>query len=89
MAASIPRPPYPRPHPGGSGEHAIAARRHGGLLAASAGDRQSAPADMEAVLSQALLLTDKQMTERGASVTHDPLPAVTGDFEILTKVLHI
>jgi light-regulated signal transduction histidine kinase (bacteriophytochrome) len=56
--------------------------------AASAGDRQSAPADMEAVLSQALLLTDKQMTERGASVTHDPLPAVTGDFEILTKVLH-
>ena len=56
--------------------------------AASAGDRQSAPVDMEAVLSQALLLTDKQMTERGASVTHDPLPAVTGDFEILTKVLH-
>jgi chemotaxis family two-component system sensor kinase Cph1 len=42
---------------------------------------------MEAVLRQALLSTDRQMTERGAMVTHDPLPAVTGDFSILTKVL--
>ncbi len=55
--------------------------------AASAGDRQSAPTDMEAVLRQALLAMDKQMTERGAIATHDPLPAVMGDFEILTKVL--
>jgi light-regulated signal transduction histidine kinase (bacteriophytochrome) len=51
-------------------------------------DRQASRTDMEAVLSQALLSTDKQMTERSAMVTHDPLPAVTGDFETLTKVLH-
>jgi light-regulated signal transduction histidine kinase (bacteriophytochrome) len=56
--------------------------------AAGAGDGRSSPTDMEAVLCQALLSTDKQMTERSAIVTHDPLPAVTGDFEILTKVLH-
>ncbi len=49
---------------------------------------QSSRTDMEAALRQALLCADKQMTERGAIVTHDPLPAVTGDFEILTKVLH-
>ena len=51
-------------------------------------DRQASRTDMEAVLSQALLSTDKQMTEQSAMVTHDPLPAVTGDFETLTKVLH-
>jgi light-regulated signal transduction histidine kinase (bacteriophytochrome) len=56
--------------------------------AAGAGDRQPSPTDMEAVLSLALLSTDKQIAERSATVTHDPLPAVTGDFEILTKVLH-
>ena len=44
--------------------------------------------DMEAVLCQALLYTDKQIEEARALVTHDPLPAVTGDFEILAKVLH-
>jgi light-regulated signal transduction histidine kinase (bacteriophytochrome) len=55
--------------------------------AAGTGDRQSSPTDMEAVLRQALLSTDKQLTERSAIVTNDPLPAVTGDFEILTKVL--
>ena len=43
---------------------------------------------MEAALCQALLCADKQIAERSAVVTHDPLPAVTGDFEILTKVLH-
>lgn len=43
--------------------------------------------DMEAALCQALLCADKQITERSAVVTHDPLPAVTGDFEVLTKVL--
>ena len=43
---------------------------------------------MGAVLNQALLLTGKQIAERGAVVTHDPLPAVMGDFEGLAKVLH-
>ncbi len=56
--------------------------------AADTGDRQASRTDMEAVLGQALLLTDKQIEERHALVTHDPLPAVMGDFEILTKVLH-
>jgi light-regulated signal transduction histidine kinase (bacteriophytochrome) len=56
--------------------------------AAGAGDCGCSQTDMEAVLSQALLLADKQMTERSATVTHDCLPAVAGDFGILTKVLH-
>ncbi|MEN6536657.1 MAG: ATP-binding protein [Bryobacteraceae bacterium] len=56
--------------------------------ATDAGDRQPSRTDMEAVLHQALLSTDKQITESNAIVTHDPLPVVTGDFEILTKVLH-
>jgi light-regulated signal transduction histidine kinase (bacteriophytochrome) len=51
-------------------------------------ERQSARTDMEAVLRQALLCTDKQIAERSAVITHDPLPAVRGDFEILTRVLH-
>jgi light-regulated signal transduction histidine kinase (bacteriophytochrome) len=51
-------------------------------------DRQSSPTDMEAVLRQALLCTDKQIAERSAVLTHDPLPPVCGDFEVLTKVLH-
>jgi light-regulated signal transduction histidine kinase (bacteriophytochrome) len=52
------------------------------------GERQFSPTDMEAALVQALLCADGQMTERSAVVTHDPLPWVTGDFELLTKVLH-
>jgi light-regulated signal transduction histidine kinase (bacteriophytochrome) len=56
--------------------------------ATSAGDLQSSTTDMEAVFHQALLSADKQITERSAIVTHDPLPAVTGDFERLAKVLH-
>jgi light-regulated signal transduction histidine kinase (bacteriophytochrome) len=56
--------------------------------ATDAGNRQPSRTDMEAVLGQALLSTDKQITERSAIVTHDPLPVVMGDFEILTKVLH-
>jgi light-regulated signal transduction histidine kinase (bacteriophytochrome) len=56
--------------------------------ATGTGDRQASRTDMEAVLSQALLLTEKQIVERAAVVTHDPLPAVTGNFEILAKVLH-
>jgi light-regulated signal transduction histidine kinase (bacteriophytochrome) len=51
-------------------------------------DRQPSRTDMEAVLCQALLRADKQIAGRGAIVTHDPLPPVIGDFEILTKVLH-
>jgi light-regulated signal transduction histidine kinase (bacteriophytochrome) len=50
--------------------------------------RQSLRTDMEAVLRQALLTADKQIGERSAIVTHDPLPPVSGDFEILTKVLY-
>ncbi len=55
--------------------------------ATGAGGGQPARTDMEAVLSQALLSADKQIAERGASVTHDPMPAIMGDFELLTKVL--
>ncbi len=53
-----------------------------------AGGETSSPADMEAVLRQALLCADKQITESSAVVTHDPLPHVDGDFAVLTKVLH-
>jgi len=52
------------------------------------GERLSSRTDMEAVLQQALLSTDKLIVERSAIVTHDPLPVVIGDFEILTKVSH-
>ena len=48
--------------------------------AVGAGDRQASRTDMEAVLCQALLCADTQITERGAIVTHDPLPAVCGRF---------
>jgi len=51
------------------------------------GDMVAARTDMEAVLSQALLCTDKLIAARGASVTHDPLPNVTGDSQVLAKVL--
>jgi light-regulated signal transduction histidine kinase (bacteriophytochrome) len=54
---------------------------------ASTGNRESSPADMEAVLRQALLGMDHQIAERSAIVTHDPLPRVYGDFEILVKIL--
>jgi len=56
--------------------------------ATATGDRQPSRTDMEVVLRQALLRADKQITERNAVVTHDPLPAVTGDFETLARVLH-
>jgi light-regulated signal transduction histidine kinase (bacteriophytochrome) len=55
--------------------------------AAGDGMRQTSPTDMEAVLRQALLATEKQIKEHSAIVTHDPLPAVMGDFEMLSKVL--
>jgi light-regulated signal transduction histidine kinase (bacteriophytochrome) len=53
----------------------------------SSGDREPSPTDMEAVLRQALLCTDKQIAERCAVVSHDPLPSVSGNFEILAQVL--
>lgn len=52
-----------------------------------AGNRQPAPADLEAALRHALLCEEKRIAERGATVTHDPLPRVNGDSEMLTKVL--
>jgi light-regulated signal transduction histidine kinase (bacteriophytochrome) len=55
---------------------------------AGMGDGQRSRTGMEGVLRQALLCADKQIAARGAIVTHDPLPLVYGDFEILTKVLH-
>ena len=61
-----------------------------GLLdysAAGAAARENAAIDMEAVLGQTLLCTEALIAERGAIVTHDPLPTVTGDFQLLAKVL--
>lgn len=55
--------------------------------ATGAGQRQSARTDMDAVLCQAVLSAGKPIAERCAIITHDPLPAVMGDFEILTKVM--
>ncbi len=52
------------------------------------GDPLSSRTDMEAALCQALLRADRQIVKRSAVVTHDPLPIVTGDFAVLTKVLH-
>ena len=52
------------------------------------GHGQSSRIDMEAVLGQTLLFADKQIVERHAAITNGPLPTVTGDFQILAKVLH-
>jgi light-regulated signal transduction histidine kinase (bacteriophytochrome) len=49
--------------------------------------RRPVPVDMEAVLHQTLLVTDKLVNERGAILFHDPLPEVKGDFESLSRVL--
>ena len=51
------------------------------------GEKGASETDMEAVLQRALLRKDAQIAARNAVVTHDPLPAVLGDAEILTKVL--
>jgi light-regulated signal transduction histidine kinase (bacteriophytochrome) len=56
--------------------------------AVGCGDLQPKRVDMEAVLRQAQLSADKLITERGAIVTHDPLPKVMGDFGTLAKALH-
>jgi light-regulated signal transduction histidine kinase (bacteriophytochrome) len=55
--------------------------------ATDTGGRQPSRTDMEAVLRQALLCAEKQIKDGSAIITHDALPAVTGDFERLTKVL--
>jgi light-regulated signal transduction histidine kinase (bacteriophytochrome) len=49
-----------------------------------AGDRRPSPTDMEAVLLRSI---DKQLNDGSAVITHDPLPVVMGDAEILTNVL--
>lgn len=51
------------------------------------GDRRPSRTDMDAALRQALLCMDQQIREAAAIVTHDPLPAVSGDFELLARVL--
>jgi light-regulated signal transduction histidine kinase (bacteriophytochrome) len=56
--------------------------------AVDGGGRQASPTDMEAALIHTLLCADRQIKERSAVVTHDSLPLVTGDFELLAKVLH-
>ena len=56
--------------------------------ATGAGGPEPRRTDMEAVLCQALLTSDPWIKERSATVTHDPLPGVCGDFDTLTKVLH-
>jgi light-regulated signal transduction histidine kinase (bacteriophytochrome) len=58
------------------------------FLATDTGGRQFSRTDMNAVLNQALLSAARQIEERCALITHDPLPVVKGDFELLTKVLH-
>jgi light-regulated signal transduction histidine kinase (bacteriophytochrome) len=55
--------------------------------ATGAGGQQFSRTDMEAVLHQALQCAEKQITEHNAIVTHDALPAVTGDFATLASVL--
>jgi two-component system, chemotaxis family, sensor kinase Cph1 len=55
--------------------------------AAGSSGRQPSRTDMEAVLRQALLSLERQISERGAIVTHDILPAVAGDYALLTDVL--
>lgn len=56
--------------------------------AVAADGRPSGPTDMEAALYQAMLCANQQIVERHAVITHDVLPSVMGDFELLTKVLH-
>jgi light-regulated signal transduction histidine kinase (bacteriophytochrome) len=56
--------------------------------ATGTGERHFSRTDMEAVLSQALLSAHALIAERSAVVTHDSLPAVMGNFEILTTILH-
>ena len=57
------------------------------LWATYGDDRRSSRADLEAVYCQALLCGEGPIAQRGAIITHGPLPAVMGDFQLLTKVL--
>jgi light-regulated signal transduction histidine kinase (bacteriophytochrome) len=56
--------------------------------AAGPGGRQLTRTDMEAVLRHAVLSNEQLIAARGANVTHDTLPCVIGDFEVLSRVLH-
>ena len=79
----------PRPHPGGGGKNAVAAHRRGGLLDRGCRRAGSSPRrTWKRSFARRSSARDKQIAERSAIVTHDPLPPVCGDFEILTKVLH-
>jgi len=51
------------------------------------GEPRDSQTDLEAALAQALLRAGKEVAERGAIITNDPLPTVSGDFQTLTKVL--
>ena len=55
---------------------------------AGTGDRPLCQTDMEAAVRQALLCANKQIVDRCAVVTHDPLPTVYGDFDAMARVLH-
>lgn len=55
--------------------------------AALTGQRECSRTEMGAVVRQALLATAKLISEQSAIVTYDPMPAVTGDFELLSKVV--
>lgn len=50
--------------------------------------RPPSPTDMEAALYHSMLCSKPQIAARHAVVTHDVLPSVMGNFELLTKVLH-
>jgi light-regulated signal transduction histidine kinase (bacteriophytochrome) len=52
------------------------------------GSPQRSPIDMEGLVNHALLHSEQQISDRNALVTHDSLPVVMGDFQVLTKVLH-
>ena len=55
--------------------------------ALGAGGRISSRTDMEAVFRQAILSAEKQIADRSATVTHDSLPEVMGEFDIMARVL--
>ncbi|HLK68074.1 MAG TPA: ATP-binding protein [Bryobacteraceae bacterium] len=56
--------------------------------ATGSGEPPVARTDMQAVLFQALLNLDRQIAGRSAVLTHDLLPTVSGDFAVLTRVMH-
>jgi two-component system, chemotaxis family, sensor kinase Cph1 len=43
--------------------------------------------DMESVLNQAIEREARQIEQRGTIITHDPLPSLAGNFDILTRVM--